>query len=362
MLAIGPSAPRRLARLTEAGLRAREADAGELPCWRRTTATRSSTKTAASSARRDAIAALTDALRDSIVADEVLSVRRTGEVRAGGSIAHHDRIVVCAGRGTPALARGAGLALPVQQSAHVRLTFRVRGEPPARLPCLLDSEAGAYGDPLPGNAAYAIGIGETPVHEDGGVLEPAELTTETERIIAYVRERLPGLDPAPVDVRHCWVTELPWSHDGLAVWERDALLVLAGNNLFKHAPALGRLIAARRARRGAGPAAAHGRAARLRRVVDVGIVVAADHGGDVVAHVAALLDPVEDHHLHHRDHPRGERAELLDDLALVARRPRVHDEREQLVRQRLLVNREPEDRRHSCSGYSGSVPATWESR
>ncbi len=151
--------------------------------------------------------------------------------------------MVCAGRGTPALARGAGLALPVQQSAHVRLTFRVRGEPPARLPCLLDSEAGAYGDPLPGNAAYAIGIGETPVHEDGGVLEPAELTTETERIIAYVRERLPGLDPAPVDVRHCWVTELPWSHDGLAVWERDALLVLAGNNLFKHAPALGRLIA-----------------------------------------------------------------------------------------------------------------------
>ena len=75
------------------------------------------------------------------------------------------------------------------------------------------------------------------------MLEPAELAAEAERVIAYVRERLPGLDPEPVETRHCWVTELPWSHDGIAVWERDALLVLAGNNLFKHAPALGRLLA-----------------------------------------------------------------------------------------------------------------------
>jgi sarcosine oxidase len=126
----------------------------------------------------------------------------------------------------------------------VRLSFTVRGEPPARLPCLLDSAAGAYGDPLPGNAAYAVGIGETPVHEDGGVLEPAELAAEAERVIAYVAETLPGLDPEPFEARHCWVTELPWSHDGIAVWERDALLVPAGNNLFKHAPVLGRLLAA----------------------------------------------------------------------------------------------------------------------
>jgi sarcosine oxidase len=39
------------------------------------------------------------------------------------------------------------------------------------------------------------------------------------------------------------VTELPWSHDGVAVWELDGLLVLADNNLFKHAPALGRVLA-----------------------------------------------------------------------------------------------------------------------
>ena len=42
---------------------------------------------------------------------------------------------------------------------------------------------------------------------------------------------------------HCWVTELPWGHDGLAVWEAGAVWFVAGNNLFKHAPALGRRLA-----------------------------------------------------------------------------------------------------------------------
>jgi sarcosine oxidase len=47
----------------------------------------------------------------------------------------------------------------------------------------------------------------------------------------------------PVEPRHCWVTELPWGEDGIAAWEVDGLLVVAGNNLFKHAPALGRALA-----------------------------------------------------------------------------------------------------------------------
>ena len=55
---------------------------------------------------------------------------------------------------------------------------------------------------------------------------------------------LPGLVPEPVDVRHCWVTALPWGDDGMAAWEAGGLVVAAGNNLFKHAPALGRALAA----------------------------------------------------------------------------------------------------------------------
>ena len=42
------------------------------------------------------------------------------------------------------------------------------------------------------------------------------------------------------------MTELPWGHDGVAVWEAGALLFVAGNNLFKHAPALGWRLAAGR--------------------------------------------------------------------------------------------------------------------
>jgi sarcosine oxidase len=201
---------------------------------------------------RAAIEALSGALRDALDFDEVLSVRPTPsgtvEVRAGGVTVEHGRVVLCAGAGTAALARGAGLPLPVRHSAHVRLAFRVRDDPPEHLACLLDrsgafGEPAVYGDPLPGNSAYAVGLGETPAHEDGSLLEPAALAELAARIVDYVARALPGLEAEPCDVRHCRVTELPWSTDGIAVWELGGLVVLAGNNLFKHAPALGRALA-----------------------------------------------------------------------------------------------------------------------
>jgi sarcosine oxidase len=104
-------------------------------------------------------------------------------------------------------------------------------------------EAGAYADPLPGYRAYAVGLDDTPVHEDGSLLDAGALAEAAQRTTAYVGRALPGLEPRPIDVRHCWVTELPWSPDGIAAWEADGLLAIAGNNLFKHAPALGRALA-----------------------------------------------------------------------------------------------------------------------
>lgn len=109
---------------------------------------------------RAAIEALAAALADRIVFDEVLSLTPTKagtvQVRAGGTAVEHERVVVCAGRETSSLARGAGVIVPMRQSAHVRLAFPVRGEPPERLACLLDGsgafgEPSAYADPLPGN-------------------------------------------------------------------------------------------------------------------------------------------------------------------------------------------------------------------
>ena len=264
VVAVGPAVERRLAVLQQdGGVRARTLEPEEVADWLPLMAP-TGAPTAADEARaaagvpamvdedggvirvRAVIEALTEAVGDALVLDEVLSVRETAagmiEVRAGGVWAEHERVVLCAGRGTVALARGAGLPLPVRQAAHVRLTFPVRGEPPPRLACLLDGR-GAYGDPLPGNQAYAVGLGEAPVHEDGSLADPGELGRLTDRTVAYVARALPGLEPTPIDVRHCWVTELPWSPDGIAVWEHGALLAIAGGNLFKHAPALGRALA-----------------------------------------------------------------------------------------------------------------------
>ncbi len=183
VVAVGPAAVRRLAVMLEAGgVRAGEVEASELAGWLPLLAPPDAPVVVDEDGgvihARATIDALTEAVRDSLVVDEVISVRLVDsgavEVRAGGVHAEHERVVLCAGRGTVALARGAGLPLPVRQAAHARLTYRIRGQPSARLACLLDG-GGAYGDPLPGNAAYAVGLGETAVHEDGSLVDPREL-------------------------------------------------------------------------------------------------------------------------------------------------------------------------------------------
>jgi sarcosine oxidase len=75
------------------------------------------------------------------------------------------------------------------------------------------------------------------------VLDPAALAEAAERNRDYVARALPGLDPTPFQARHCWITTLPWSADGFAVWEAGSVLFLAGDRMFKHAPLIGKLLA-----------------------------------------------------------------------------------------------------------------------
>jgi sarcosine oxidase len=199
---------------------------------------------------RAALAALAGSLGDALVAEEAMALRAmphgTVEVRTAARVVEHGSVVVCAGRGTRRLAAAAGLALPVAEAAHVRLTFAVRGTTaPARLACLLDGreDPSAYGDPMPGNREFAVGLGDVPVHTGGGLLDPGAFQAMGDRVAAYVERALPGLSPAPVGARHCWVTTLPWSHDAIAAWGQDGMTFLAGNNMFKHGPALGRALA-----------------------------------------------------------------------------------------------------------------------
>jgi sarcosine oxidase len=258
VVAIGPSAERRLSVVEDVGdIPARRIGADELrerlPILADFDDVAVFDERGGSIRTTSAIAVLTAALSDRLIADEVLALRSTPtgtlEVRAGGVTAEHGSVVVCAGRGTAALARGMGLALPVRHGAHVRLTYDVRGEPPATLACLQDSsgafgETGIYAAAVPGNRRYAVGLSDDVDAPDGGLLAPPALAHLADRASGYVASALPGLNPKPVDVRHCWVTELPWGSDGVAVWALEGAFFVAGHNLFKHAPALGRALAA----------------------------------------------------------------------------------------------------------------------
>ena len=242
---LGPAVERRLPLVRDAGARVRAID--EAPLIGPWDGPAMIDDDAGVIRTRAAIAALAEGVR--IVTDEVYAVSADGDVRCGGIVARHDRVVVCAGRGTPALARTVGLELPVAEASHVRLTFPVRGEPPERLPCLQHPD-GAYGDPYPGNDRFAVGLDD---------VEPRELAASAERTRDWVAAHLPGLDPSPVEVRHCWATELPWGPDGIAAWDAGCARFVAGGNLFKHAPWLGRALAADALRRELSPEAQLGR-------------------------------------------------------------------------------------------------------
>ncbi len=200
-----------------------------------------------------AVGALTGRLRDALVQDHVLAVGRAGphrvEVRTGTGVEAYDHVVLCAGRGTAPLARGAGLSLPVAPAAHARATFAVRSGTAHGLPTFQDGsgafgETGVYAAPYPDGRHFSVGLsGTTGVHPDGGVADPGALAALVERTVAYVERALPGLDPAPVGHVHCWVTRLPWGDDGVGIWSEDGVTALAGHNLFKQAPALGEALA-----------------------------------------------------------------------------------------------------------------------
>ncbi len=256
-VALGPAVESKLPLLQEAGVPARLIDgaelAGRVPFLAPFHGPAMLDERGGSIRTRAMIGALAGALGDRLVRDEVLSVRPVGgevEVRSGGATRRYRGAVVCAGRSTDRFARSVGLSLPVRHGAHVRLTYAAQGPAPARLATLQDSsgafgETGIYAAAPEGNASYAVGLSNyTLTRDDGSFPAPGELDELAARASAYVRRALPGLDPEPVDVRHCWVTQLPWSEDGLAVWERDGMLFPVGHNLFKQAPGLGRKLAA----------------------------------------------------------------------------------------------------------------------
>lgn len=257
VVALGESALERLGILEKVGVRARRIGPEEIaerhPLLARAGVDAVFDETAGAIRTLAFIRLLSERLADSLETQEVIAVRPTGsgavEVRVPGHRAVYERVVVCAGRGTAQLARGAGMDVPIELFCHIRSTFRVTGDPPERVAALLDGagewgETGVYAAAGPGNDRYSIGLAEVmEVREDGSVVDPAQFGVLEQRVIEYARKAMPGLDPEPAEVLHCWATTLPWGEDAFAVWEYEGLLVLGGHNIWKMAPVIGEALA-----------------------------------------------------------------------------------------------------------------------
>lgn len=197
--------------------------------------------------------ALTAQLHNTFIQEHVIALEPTHHgttvIHTGVARREHQHVVVCAGRGTAVLARGVGLNVPVRLSAHTRATYRVEGSPPAELATLQDGsgvfgETGIYAAAYPGNAHFTVGLSDSvPVTYDGAWADLSAFQAHTGRINEYVRAALPGLDSEPVGYVQCWVTRLPWGDDAFAAWSHDSITFLAGHNLFKHAPSIGKRLA-----------------------------------------------------------------------------------------------------------------------
>jgi sarcosine oxidase len=179
------------------------------------------------------------------VAGGVRLVTSAGELRCR-------RCLVCAGAGTERLVAPVGIAIERERRAAFRLTFRVARPPDGPMPVWGD-RSGRFGERAYGTPEtpdrYALGLAATtaPLDAPGAEALPSgavDVRAARRRLVAYVRAAFPGLDPEPVDGVLRMITPLAGpDEDRFGLWTRDGVLAFAGHNLFKHAPALGELLA-----------------------------------------------------------------------------------------------------------------------
>jgi sarcosine oxidase len=196
---------------------------------------------------RASIEALSAAIGEHLVVGQVFRISGRGRpvLETSEDIWGAERVIVCAGAGVRELTDSLELAVPVSIGCHARARFAVRGAHAATaLPSLQDL-SGVHGEtvyagPVPGDGTYVVGLSgpdnEVPAGQGG-------VDRLVRRIAGYVERALPGLEPEPIDVRLCLTTMLPEGGDTFRIWRAGSVLVLAGDNLFKFGPVLGRLLA-----------------------------------------------------------------------------------------------------------------------
>lgn len=156
-----------------------------------------------------------------------------------------DATVICAGAGTATLAAQVGIDISGALAHHVRFTFPLR-DAAARPPCLLEG-SGTWRpgfttyQHLAGPGLWAVGA-HLPADEVAwGRGRDRVAASAREATVAYVRGALRGVGDRPVGELYC--THASNSGDGYTVQRSGGFLALHGDNLFKVAPVLGRMLA-----------------------------------------------------------------------------------------------------------------------
>jgi sarcosine oxidase len=156
-----------------------------------------------------------------------------------------DRVVIAAGRGTWQLAAQVGIYVPTALAHHVRFTFRLK-DPRARPPCWMDrTQTWRPGfttyQQLAGPGRWAVGA-TLPDEDAAWERGRAAVTARSRDLVrAYAREVLAGVEDEIVEEVYCDFP--PALGDGIHVAGAGPVTALWGDNLFKHAPAIGASLA-----------------------------------------------------------------------------------------------------------------------
>ena len=159
--------------------------------------------------------------------------------------AAYDSVVVTAGAGTAPLVTPLGIGVPARLVNHARLTYPLL-DTAATPPCWLEgSEAWRTGfttyQHLAAPGLWAVG-GHFPyeqVRAEAGLDAAVELSRDV--VTRYVAECLDGVEPVVTETVTCDFEE--GLGDGLASARVGPVLALWGENLFKFAPVIGRVVA-----------------------------------------------------------------------------------------------------------------------
>jgi len=200
----------------------------------------------------DAVRALLTSLTSgSVVHEPVYALERTtggAAVWSPSGRADQDVVLVAAGAATSPLAAQVGLYTPSALEHTVRFSFPAPSSEhsaagsPESWPCWIDTPAVGLGtyQHRSGPGVWSVGA-----HLDPSAMAwevgREEAAAESERVVLrYAREHL-LVEPRIVDRLYCVTT--PNSDDGFTVLRNGPVLAVYGDNLFKLAPLLGRILA-----------------------------------------------------------------------------------------------------------------------